>query len=224
MCFCQRGSGEQSAGNKTERIGMRASSPFQILIAEDDPMVMELIQRILETMGHVVEGTATNGRQAVELAQSLSVDIVLMDIGMPEMDGLEATRLIQETCPKPVVLLTGHDDPELVIRAGHVGAGAYLVKPPKASELDRAMAIAAARFADLMELRRLNSELQKALAEIRTLRGIVPICAHCKQIRDDKGFWHQVEIYIRNHSDVEFSHGICPDCIKKYYPEYAKDL
>lgn len=68
-----------------------------------------------------------------------------------------------------------------------------------------------------------KNKLQKALNEIKTLRGIIPICSHCKKIRDDEGVWNQLEEYIHAHSEAEFSHGICPNCLKKYYPEqYAK--
>lgn len=74
------------------------------------------------------------------------------------------------------------------------------------------------------ERERLIGELQKALSEVKTLSGLLPICANCKKIRDDKGYWNQIEGYIQQHSDAQFSHGICPDCIKKLYPEYAKDL
>jgi hypothetical protein len=63
-----------------------------------------------------------------------------------------------------------------------------------------------------------NKELEKALAEIKQLKGIIPICAACKKIRDDKGYWHQVESYVRDHSGAEFSHGMCPDCAKEWYP------
>lgn len=65
----------------------------------------------------------------------------------------------------------------------------------------------------------LINELQRAANEIKTLRGIVPICSYCKQIRDDKGFWNQVESYVRDHTEAEFSHGICPDCAKKHWPD-----
>ncbi len=69
-----------------------------------------------------------------------------------------------------------------------------------------------------------NNELQNALKEIKTLRGIVPICSFCKQIRDDKGFWNQVETYVAKYTDAEFSHGICPDCMKKHYPNVYKPI
>jgi two-component system CheB/CheR fusion protein len=75
-------------------------------------------------------------------------------------------------------------------------------------------------FIDITERKRVEDALQKAFDEIRTLRGIIPICAKCKQIRDDKGFWNQVEVYVRDHTEAEFSHGICPDCAKELYPEF----
>jgi len=66
--------------------------------------------------------------------------------------------------------------------------------------------------------------LQKALDEINLLRGMLPICAHCKRIRDDKGYWHRVEEYIEDHSNVEFTHGLCPDCLEKYYPAFVTEM
>lgn len=70
--------------------------------------------------------------------------------------------------------------------------------------------------------RKLVDELRKALAEVKTLSGMLPICASCKKIRDDKGYWKQIEEYIRDHSEAEFSHGICPECAEKLYPEFFK--
>lgn len=66
-------------------------------------------------------------------------------------------------------------------------------------------------------------ELSRALDQIKTLRGIVPICANCKKIRDDTGYWQQVEVYVRSHTEAEFSHGICPECMKKLYPDICDD-
>jgi DNA-binding response OmpR family regulator len=72
------------------------------------------------------------------------------------------------------------------------------------------------------EREKLIRELRQALAEVKTLSGLLPICASCKKIRDDKGYWNQIEVYIRDHSHAEFSHGLCPDCAKKLYAEYFK--
>ena len=74
------------------------------------------------------------------------------------------------------------------------------------------------------ERERLVSELQEALAQVKTLKGFLPICASCKNIRDDEGYWQQIESYLCDHADVEFSHGICPACIEKYYPEFAAHM
>ncbi len=69
------------------------------------------------------------------------------------------------------------------------------------------------------ERERLIGELRAALAQVKTLSGMIPICAGCKKIRDDQNFWHQVQSYVSQHTDARFSHGLCPDCIAKYYPE-----
>jgi uncharacterized paraquat-inducible protein A len=70
---------------------------------------------------------------------------------------------------------------------------------------------------------RLISELQEALGQVKTLKGLLPICSNCKKVRDDKGYWNQIESYVQQHTDASFTHGICPDCAKKLYPElYAE--
>jgi AmiR/NasT family two-component response regulator len=191
------------------------------LIVDDDILVIEAIQESLERIGHTVVGRAADGLQAVEVTRSQRPDVILMDIKMPKMDGIEAARQIQDCCPTPVVLLTAHETQFLIEQASTAGVGAYLVKPPQARELGRAIAIAMARFEDLMELRRLNTELQDALVQVKILSGLLPICASCKKIRDDKGSWHQLEVYIRDHSEARFSHGICPVCAEELYPGFG---
>jgi len=200
---------------------MITQKPLRVLIAEDSDPMGEVIRRQLEKIGHTAITKAVNGLEAVALVKSLQPDLVLMDIEMPEMDGLEATRLIQETSPTPIVLLTAHDDPKMIVQAGKVGAGAYLLKPPNPDELERTMIIAIARFADLMELRRLNAELKSALDNVKVLSGLLPICSNCKSIRNDKGYWEAVESYITEHTEVHFSHSICPSCLALLYPEYT---
>jgi PAS domain S-box-containing protein len=144
---------------------MSEKESTQVLIVEDNSLIGEIIKGLLEEMGYTVVGEAADGFEAVGMTQSTRPDVVLMDIRMPIMDGIEATRLIQERCPTPVVVLTAYDTPELVERASAAGAGAYLVKPPNAREIEHAITIATARFGDMMELRRLNAELQAEIAE-----------------------------------------------------------
>ena len=133
---------------------------IRVLIVEDDYLVGEVVKGMLEEAGYTVVGEAMDGLQAVEMAESLKPDVILMDIGMPGMDGIEATRLISQRCPTPVVALTAHEAGDLVDKASEAGVGAYLVKPPRLRELERAITIARARFGDMIELRRLNAELQ----------------------------------------------------------------
>jgi YesN/AraC family two-component response regulator len=141
-----------------------------------------------------------------------------MDIAMPIMDGIASATAIQQEFPTPVVILSAHDEREVVSRAAVAGIGAFVVKPPQAADLERAITIAIARHADLTALRLVNHELQQALAEVRTLKGILPICCSCKKIRDDKNYWEQVEVYVMKHTDAKFSHGYCPECISKHFP------
>lgn len=193
---------------------------IKILVAEDDYLVSEEIIRSLREQGYINIIEAGDGEEAFEKACSLHPDIILMDIGMPKLDGIGATRKILEYCPTAVIILTAFESQDAVKRAAEAGVVAYLTKPPRPGELERAIAIALARHADMMELRRLNKELEQALNKVKTLSGMLPICASCKKIRDDKGYWQQIELYVREHSEAEFSHGICPECAKKLYPEY----
>jgi light-regulated signal transduction histidine kinase (bacteriophytochrome) len=145
---------------------------------DDDILVIEAIQDILERLECTVVGEAVNGIQAVELTESLQPDVVLMDIEMPHMDGLEAARQIQAHCPTPIVILTAHESPTLIAQARDAGVGAYLVKPVRAREVERNIAIARARFADLMELHHLNQELEARNAELKVRNEELQSFAH----------------------------------------------
>ncbi len=203
---------------------MKKNEKIRVLIAEDDYLVSEIIKRALKEIGCELAGKASDGLEAVEMTCSILPDVVLMDIQMPGIDGVEATRRIQERCPIPVVVLTAYESQDLVEQASEAGVAAYLTKSPKPAEIKRAITIAMSRHEDLMELRRLNKEieskneeLEKAFMEIKTLRGILPICTNCKKIRDDKGYWNRIEGYIETHSDALLSHSLCPECMDKIY-------
>jgi two-component system, response regulator PdtaR len=196
------------------------SEKIRVIIAEDNFLVSQMTKETLLKLGYEVIGETVNGVETLQMTKRLKPDVVLMDIKMPEMDGIEATRRIQDACPTPVVILTAYETHDLVQQASSAGAGAYLVKPPNAREMERAITIAVARFNDMMELRRLNSELQTALDNIKTLRGLIPICASCKRIRSDEGFWQDVEVYVKDHTEAQFTHGLCPDCARRLYPDY----
>jgi two-component sensor histidine kinase len=133
------------------------------VVAEDDFLVSEEIIRILKKIGceHIFD--VINGEDAVEMVCDKHPDIVLMDIKMPGLDGLEASRQISERCPTPIVILTAHDSQNFVEEASEAGVGAYITKPPNAVEIERAIRIARARHGDLMNLRHANSKLKKEI-------------------------------------------------------------
>ncbi|HSJ55708.1 MAG TPA: hybrid sensor histidine kinase/response regulator [Anaerolineae bacterium] len=131
----------------------------RVIIVEDDALVAKLIESTVERQGYRVVGLASNGQNAVEVVARLRPDVVLMDLQMPGMDGIEATRRIQEACPTPVVVLTAHDDLKLTAEAAAAGVGAYLVKPPQERELARAITLAQARFAEEQAARDRAAEL-----------------------------------------------------------------
>ncbi len=207
---------------------MGKGRPPRILVVEDDYLVSETIVRMLKGIHCELAGKASDGIKAVEMVCSERPDLVLMDIQMPDMDGIEAACQIQEQCPTPIVILTAFETQELVERASEAGVCAYLTKPPTVQEIERAITIALARHGDLVALRKMNTELetknaelQAALDEIETLRGILPVCMYCKKIRDDTGYWEQVDIYIGRHTPAKISHGMCPDCMKEHFPDYS---
>jgi signal transduction histidine kinase len=142
--------------------------PAKVLVADDNTDLAESIKLLLESEGYEVVGIAPDGLEAVALTQSLEPDAVVMDVRMADMDGIEAARLIHQACPTPVVILTAHDTPELLRQASSAGVGMYLVKPTNGPELDRAISIAMARFGDMMELRRLNDELESRNSDLDT--------------------------------------------------------
>ena len=105
------------------------SKNLKILIAEDDFLVSEMIEGELIGAGYEVIGKASNGNTALELTKVLKPDLVLMDIRMPELNGLEASRQIMEICPTPIIILTAYENRDMVADAGDAGVAAYLNKP-----------------------------------------------------------------------------------------------
>jgi two-component system, response regulator PdtaR len=212
--------GQSPASKGLWRIVMNDSS-IKILVAEDDFLVAKFLEEELKLVGITVIGRANNGLSAVELTCSLKPSVVLMDMQMPDMNGIDAAIEIQKRQPTPIIMLTVYNETEIVYRAAEAGVAAYLIKPATGEEVCRAIYIAQARFNDMMELRRVNEELQQALASVKKLSGFLPICSNCKKIRNDQGEWLQIEEYIREHSSAKFTHSLCPFCMMKYYPGEA---
>ena len=203
---------------------------MNILITDDDPNSRKTLGKILKTRGFEVE-EAGAGSEAVASCGAKFFNLVLIDMRLPDISGIEVLKSVlginEDTM---AIMMTGYASLDSAIEAMNKGAFSYITKPVnmeqtlviigKALEKQR-LSLENKRL--LKELAEQITELQTALAQIKTLRGLLPICMYCKKIRDDKQYWQQVEGYISEHSDAQFSHGICPDCYKKYFqPELDK--
>jgi DNA-binding response OmpR family regulator len=204
----------------------------RILVADDDPTVLLLFTTLLVDEGYDVRG-ATTGHECLDAVRSQHPDIVLLDVMLPDMTGVEVCRRIKSEPGLEgtfVILVSGaRVSSDYQAEGLNVGADGYIVKGVTNREfLARIQSLVRIKRAEDAlrekeeEQRKLISELEKALAEIRTLKGLIPFCASCKKIRDDEGYWHHVEIYVGKHTDAVFSHGICPECAERLYPKYFK--
>jgi CheY-like chemotaxis protein len=196
----------------------------QVLVVEDASIIAKDIQDMLRRLGYVVPAVVSSGEKAIQKAAETHPDLVLMDIMLKgDMDGVEAAQQIRDRFHIPVVYLTAYADEDILQRAKMAEPFGYILKPFEERELHAAIEMALYRHKAEEERERLIHELEDALAEIKTLRGILPICSSCKKIRDDEGYWNQLEAYIQEHSEAVFSHGLCPECGKKLYPEVFGD-
>jgi YesN/AraC family two-component response regulator len=200
-----------------------------VLYVEDEELTRSAVSAPL---GRRVKNLllAENGRQGLELFRLHRPDIVITDIRMPVMDGLTMVREIKALDDKAQILITtAHNDTQYFLDAIDIGIDRYVLKPidheKLFSGLEKCVAAVNSEKAKQgfqEERDKLIARLQEAFSTIKTLHGILPICSSCKKIRDDKGSWTRIEAYISEHTDVEFSHGICSECTEKLYPDYFK--
>ena len=188
---------------------------MKILIAEDEPLSRRLLQHVLTEHGHEVIVTA-DGSQAWEVLQSDDAPhLAVVDWMMPGLTGLQLCNLVHEAPDadlKYLILLTAKGEKAGIVRGLAAGANDYVTKPFDKDEL-RARVDVGVRMIQLqIRLADRISELQEALAHVNQLKGIIPICAQCKKIRDDQNYWQRVEKYIAKNVDAKFTHGLCPDC------------
>ena len=209
------------------RIGM--SEIAKVLVTDDDPEILHLTATILERAGYEVLEAST-GKECLEAAQAHHPDIVLLDVMLPDVSGIEVCKQIKADWDLRgifVILVSGvRISSEYQADGLDLGADGYIIKPLSSKELAARVhsPVRIKRAEDALreketEQQKLISQLQEALAEIKTLKGFIPICASCKKIRDDEGYWTQLEAYISKHTDAVLSHGMCPDCAEKYREE-----
>jgi phosphoserine phosphatase RsbU/P len=195
---------------------------IKILVVDDDASVVRGTAHLLEQAGYAT-ATAPNGAEALKTVQNFQPNLVLSDREMPEMNGVEMCRQIKgdpALSDVLVVLISGtYTQTEEQAAGLEAGADGYIARPIA----NRELAARVAAFVRILRLNRSlrakNAELEAALAHVKTLSGLLPICSGCKKIRDDKGYWSHVESYVQQHSEATFTHGLCPDCTRKYFPE-----
>lgn len=196
-----------------------------ILLVDDNVNNLQMLGLTLRDAYKTI--VANSGPEALEAVRKKQPDLILLDIMMPGMDGYTVCEILKsdpDTRDIPVIFLTARTETEDAVRGFRVGAADYVTKPFNTAEL-------MARVHTHLELRRTRrcleekiTALEAALAKVRQLSGMLPICASCKRIRDDKGYWNQIEGYIRDHSEAEFSHSICPECARKLYPDFVDEM
>jgi len=192
----------------------------KILIVEDEGVVALQIKSVLENLGYEVIDILSSGEETLAKIKQLCPDLVLMDIRLDgEINGIEATRRLRNQHNLPVIYLTAHMEESTIADAKATEPYGYILKPFSVNDLRITVEMALYKHSMDMEKEKLTKELQAALANVKLLSGMLPICSSCKKIRDDKGYWEQMEAYISDHSEAEFSHGLCPDCEKKAYEE-----
>jgi CheY-like chemotaxis protein len=197
----------------------------RILVVEDEAIVSADIQDRLEGLGYVVAGTADTGEAAIQQASELKPDLILMDIMLKgDMTGTEAANQIRSQLQLPIIYLTANSNDDTFIRARDTEPFGFILKPFEEATLRVNIEIALYKHRLEREREELIRQLQVALAEVKTLSGMLPICCNCKKIRDEKGYWIKVENYIAEHSTASFSHGYCNECATKFLEESGLEV
>lgn len=215
-----------------------------VLLVDDQVMVAEVVKRALAGQRDIDFHYCENPTEALVVAVRIRPTVILLDLVMPQMAGLELLRRFREhpdTEDIPIVVLSAAEEPQTKSDAFAVGANDYLVKLPDALELrarvryhSRARILQLQRDEAFRALRKSqqklvekNTELieagqkaEQALAQVKQLQGLLPICSYCHKVRNDKQYWQKIDSYLAENTKLRFTHGLCPDC----YEKAAKEL
>ena len=198
---------------------------MNILIADDDRISLRLLEKHLYIWNYNVV-KASDGLQAWNILKSKnSPDIAILDWNMPGLEGIEVCKRVRDSesnSSKYIIILTSRNEKEDIAKGLDYGADDYIEKPFNKIEL-KARLNAGKRILNLQKSLHLKiDELTDALDHIKTLQGILPICMHCHSIRSDNEAWEKIESYLTKNTDAHFSHGLCPKCLDKYYPQVSQ--
>ncbi|MCK6545315.1 response regulator [Myxococcota bacterium] len=199
----------------------------RILLADDDPVYSLVLRNYLTKWGYEVEHYTDGERAWAAVQRPDAPKVLIVDWVMPGVDGIELCRRVRALGrrePTFILMLTGRDERDDIVAGLEAGADDYVAKPAHREEL-RVRILNGVRTVELqLDLARRIDELETALANVKQLQGLLPICAYCKKVRSDDNYWQQVEAYFVQHSEVRFSHGICPDCYDEIVEPQLRDL
>lgn len=188
-----------------------------VLIAEDEPVDRLHLEAALESWGYSVLSTR-DGPEALEIWEVERPELAILDWLMPGMDGLALCRTVRGRPelghPYIMILTAKHTTEDVVIGLG-AGADDFLRKPFEQAELRARLAVGERVLALQGRLAQRVRELEEALSQVKVLQGIIPICMYCKRVRNEREYWEKVEQYVAERSDARFSHGICPECVRR---------
>jgi phosphoserine phosphatase RsbU/P len=191
---------------------------MKVLIAEDDMVSRRLLEATLIKWGYEVVVTGDGSAAWEALNSDDPPPLAILDWMMPGLDGIQVCRKVRKTltsAPPYLILLTAKGRREDIVTGLRAGANDYVTKPFDREEL-RARVQVGVRIVELQQsLADRVKALEEALVRVKQLQGLLPICSYCKKIRDDRNYWQQVENYISEHSEAQFSHSICPDCYER---------
>jgi DNA-binding NtrC family response regulator len=206
--------------------------PLRLLIVEDEAAHAAAIRRAFEADG---PGTQIEVVRTLQEFRRCSADhppdLALLDLNLPDGRAVEIMSRPPETGPFPIMVMTSYGNEQVAVEAIKAGAMDYIVKSAEAfgmmpRTVERALRewkLLTERRAAAAAQKQLIAELEEALSKVKTLSGLLPICSACKKIRDDKGYWSQVEGYIQKHTDAQFTHSYCPECTEKYLAKLGGD-
>jgi len=201
---------------------------MKVLIADDELVARRVLLDMLAAWGYGVNECA-DGQAAWQALQSdPELALAILDWEMPGLTGLEVCRRARAEMPaRPLhlILITGtHVGVEAIVEGFAAGADDFLAKPFEPREL-RARLQVGERLAQMqLALAQRVRDLEAALANVKQLQGLLPICAFCKRVRDDRNYWHEVETCLTEHAVAVFSHSLCPACARTYFPEQATEI
>ena len=193
---------------------------MRILVAEDDAVTRKLLESTLSRLRLDVIAVA-DGNAAWNALETLkgkdAPELALLDWMMPGLEGIQILRRLRTTPGFEllyVILLTSRTDKEDVAYGLAAGANDYIAKPFDPSELEARVRVGERMVKLQRSLAARVAELEVALAHVQRLQGLLPICSYCKKVRNETNYWEQVDSYLTSHSDVQLTHGICPQCME----------